>query len=392
MIILDRSNAPHVVLTFPPEPGFPDSLAWTPDGKRLRFTTAERSGVKLSSVSLHGDVRALYRFPEHRFLEDIAPDGTMIFIAWDAVGRIGLMRPGQPSHRELAWLGFPGIMDLSPDGRTVLFYDGPLVDPQAVLEATDGTPPKVLGAGYPLALSPDGRRVAMTSRDQHGLSLVPTGAGTTEEVPVSGLVVGVGQWSHDGGRLWITARQKDQVRVQLFPVDVVSRKLLEPIAGSNVSNAPIAISPDDQWIAAVGADGAVTVYPIQKGEPVRISSVRADLFPNLAGWTTTGELWVFLAGATPPRLVRVEVHSGKITQSIDLDRRQIGADEIVDVRITPDESLLAVEYGVWRGPARADEGHPGRPLTSTGAGSGGMTRSTDLAYSRSRPRRGGSSS
>ena len=139
----------------------------------------------------------------------------------------------------------------------------------------------------------------MTSRDQHGLSLVPTGAGTTEEVPVSGLVVGVGQWSHDGGRLWITARQKDQVRVQLFPVDVVSRKLLEPIAGSNVSNAPIAISPDDQWIAAVGADGAVTVYPIQKGEPVRISSVRADLFPNLAGWTTTGELWVFLAGATP---------------------------------------------------------------------------------------------
>jgi len=268
------------------------------------------------------------------------------------------MRPGQPSHRELAWLGSPGIVDLSPDGRTVLFYDGLFADPQAVLEATDGTPPKVLGAGYPLALSPDGRRVAMTSRDQHGLSLVPTGAGTTEEVPVSGLVVGVGQWSHDGGRLWITARQKDQVRVQLFPVDVVSRKLLEPIAGSNVSNAPIAISPDDQWIAAVGADGAVTVYPIQKGEPVRISSVRVDLFPNPAGWTTTGELWVFLAGATPPRLVRVEVHSGKITRSIDLDRRQIGADEIADVRITPDESLLAVEYGVWRGRLELMKGIP----------------------------------
>ena len=107
-----------------------------------------------------------------------------------------------------------------------------------------------------------------------------------------------------------------------------------------------------------GADGAVTVYPIQKGEPVRISSVRADLFPNPAGWTTTGELWVFLAGATPPRLVRVEVHSGKITQSIDLDRRQIGADEIADVRITPDESLLAVEYGVWRGRLELMKGIP----------------------------------
>src|SRR5262249_28571233 len=73
MIVLDRSNTPHVVLTSATETGYSLSLAWTPDGKRLRFTAADRSGTKLSSVSLRGDVHPLYRFPEERFLHDIAP-------------------------------------------------------------------------------------------------------------------------------------------------------------------------------------------------------------------------------------------------------------------------------------------------------------------------------
>jgi len=250
-------------------------------------------------------------------------------------------------------------MDLSLDGRTVLFWDGAFLDPQAVLGPTDGTPPKVLGAGYPLALSPDGRTVAMTSKNQHGLFLVPTGAGTTQEVPVSGLVVSTGQWSRDGRLLWIGARQKDQARFHLFPVDVATRKLLEPIASSDLlPNAPIAISPDDQWIAAMAPDRTVTVYPVKKGEPVQIPSVHAELFPIPAGWTSTGELWVSLTAATPPRLVRVEVPSGKITGSRDLDQRQIGADEIGDARITPDESLLAVEYWVWRGRLELMKGIP----------------------------------
>jgi hypothetical protein len=352
VIVLDRSNTPHVVLTFPPEPGYPRSLAWTPDGKRLRFTTADRSGTKLSSVSLHGDVRALYRFPELRYLKDIAPDGTMIFNIVDSSRHVALMRPGQPSHRELAWLGQPGIADLSSDGRTLLFLDGDAFgfETSAVLGATDGTAPKVLGAGGPLALSPDGRTVAIASQDQRRLFLAPTGAGMTEEVPLPSLVVGlVGQWSRDGRRLWITARRNDRAGYQLFPVDVANRKLLEPIPGSDVvRNTAIAVSPDDRWIAALGADRGLTVFPVSKGEPIRIPTPQGDLSAFPAGWTSTGELWVGLPGATPPRLVRVEFPTGKITRSSDVDLRQIGGDRMTDARITPDESLLAVEYTVSR--------------------------------------------
>jgi hypothetical protein len=187
----------------------------------------------------------------------------------------------------------------------------------------------------------------MISSDQ-SLSLVPTGAGTTEEVPVSGLSVNGGSWSRDGRRVWIMARREGQATFQLFPVDVATRKLLDPIAGSNIfENAPISASPDDRWIAATGADKAMTVYPVNKGEPIRIASVEAELSPLAAGWTSTGELWVAVHG-TPPRLVRVEVPSGKITRSIDVDLRQLGGNEMIEARITPDESLLAIEYLVWR--------------------------------------------
>ncbi|HZW90201.1 MAG TPA: WD40 repeat domain-containing protein [Myxococcaceae bacterium] len=361
IIILDRSNTPHVVLTFPREPGYPRSLAWTPDGKRLRFTTFDRSGTRLSSVSLRGDVRSLYRFPGAMLLEDISPDGTMIISIVDSSRHIALMRPGQRSHRELGWLGTPGIVDLSQDGRALLFVDGEVwgFEQNAVLGATDGTPPKVLGPGVPIALSPDGRRVAMTSRDQHGLVLVPTGAGTTEEVLVEGLVLNIGQWSRDGRRLWIEARRNDNARVQLFPVDVATRKLLEPIAGSDIIPYPaIAISPDDRWIAAAGADRVLTVYPVNKGEPIRISSLQSDLSPFPAGWTSTGELWVGLPGATPPRVVRVEFPTGKITRSIDIDLREIGGDYMTDSRITPDESLLAIEYEIWQGRLELMKGIP----------------------------------
>jgi len=232
----------------------------------------------------------------------------------------------------------------------LLYLDGEGVqsDTFVVLGATDGTSPTVLGPGLPLALSPDGRMVAMTSRDGHRLFIVPSGAGTTEEVPLSNILVRGGQWSRDGRQLWITARQGDHARFQLFPVDVASRKLLEPIAGSDIrTSAELAISQDDRWLAASGADRVLTVYPLSKGEPMRISSLQTDPPPFPAGWTSSGGLWVGLPGATP-RLVKLELPTGKIIRSVDIDLHEVGGD-MEDARIIPDESLLAVQYSVWRG-------------------------------------------
>jgi dipeptidyl aminopeptidase/acylaminoacyl peptidase len=358
IVVLDRRNTAHILVRISEE-GVAYSLAWRPDGQHLRFTISGRSGTMLSEVSLQGHVRPLHQFPGSALLQDIAPDGKMLLSFVERRKHIAIMRPGQATRRELTGLSNPGIADLSPDGRTLLFGDGELWGintpghTHAVLAATDGTPPKVLGPGIPLALSPDGRTVAMTSQDLLRLFLVPTGAGRTQEVPLSGLVVGTGngagngQWSRDGHRLWIEVRQTDRAEFRLFPVDVASRRLLEPIAGSDVLDEPMLISPDDRWIAAIGADSVVTVYPLSKGEPIRISSLQREPRPFPAGWTSSGALWVGLPGATP-RLVKLELPTGKVIRSVDIDLHEVGGD-IEDARIVPDESVIAVQYSVWRG-------------------------------------------
>ena len=356
IIVLDRHNTPHLLLTTSPGE-FVYSLAWRPDGQHLRFPTTGPWGTKLSDVSLEGQVRPLYQVPGTALLQDIAPDGRMLFSLVEQRRHIAMMRPGEATRRELTWLSNPVIADLSADGRKLLFQDADLWgistvwQTHAVLGATDGTPPKDLGPGIPLALSPDGRTMAMTPRGGGRLLLVPTGAGRTEEVPLSGLLVGIGQWSRDGQRLWIAARQNDRAQFRLFPVDVATRRLLEPIAGSDVDadadfNA-VLISPDDRWLAASGPDRVVTVYSLSKGEPIRLSSLQTDPRPFPAGWTSSGALWVGLPGATP-RLVKLELPTGKIIRSVDIDLHEVDGD-MEGARIVPDESVIAVQYSVWRG-------------------------------------------
>src|SRR5262249_9736057 len=178
IVVLDRRNTPRLLQRNGEE--VISSLAWGPDGQHLRFTMSGRSGTKLSDVSLQGHVRQLHQFPRSPLLQHIAPYGKMLLAFVERRRHIAMMRPGQATRRELTGLSNPGIADLSPDGRKLLFGDGELWGintsghTHAVLAATDGTPPKVLGPGIPLALSPDGRTVAITSQDQLRLLLVPT--------------------------------------------------------------------------------------------------------------------------------------------------------------------------------------------------------------------------
>jgi hypothetical protein len=362
IVVLDRSNAAHVILTSPPEAPYVWSLAWMLDGKGLRFTSVDSSGTTLSSVSLAGSVRRLYRFPGSALLQDIAPDGTMLFTVFDWRSHLTVLTPGRPGQRELAWFNYPNLSDLSPDGRMLLFSDGEVGAPemQVVMRQTDGAAPKVLGPGFAIALSPDRRTAAMISTDLRRLLLVPTSVGTTSEVPLPNLVVGAGGWSHDGRRLWLTARPSDRPELRLYAVDVTSRRVLEPIPGSEaLPDTPVALSPDDARIAVTGADQVPTVYSVGMGEPpFRITSVPADLKPSPAGWSRNNELWLALLRAVPPRLVKVELPGQRLVRSIDIDLHEPVGHELTDVRISQDESVVAVQYVSWQGRLEAMHGIP----------------------------------
>jgi hypothetical protein len=97
--------------------------------------------------------------------------------------------------------------------------------------------------------------------------------------------------------------------------------------------------------------------PVGGGEPIRIPSAQADRRTFPAGWSSTGELWVGRRGSTSPRLVRIELPTGKITRTADIDLHQTGSYEVWDARITY-ESVLAVQYVVRRGRLELMKGIP----------------------------------
>jgi hypothetical protein len=350
LVVLDGSNAPRVLSTWSQAPIW--KLAWRADGKGLLFTSYSSAGTTLSERSLSGAARDLERFPSVAVLEDVAPDGTILLLFLEGQSHVASLKPGRPGLRDLSWLTAPDMKDLSSDGRTLLFNDFEAevsgAQPYVVMRETDGKPAKVLGPGLAVALSPDRRTAALTSGDRRKLFLVPTGAGTTEEVPLPDLVVGVGQWARDGRRLWIAARHTERAGFQLFPVDVASRRVLEPLAGSELlPETPIAVSPDDRWIAVSGTSFVPTVVSTGASEPIRITSVPSDLRPYPAGWSSNDELWLGLRGATPPRLVQVAIPSQKITGTLDLDLHEAGEYELYDARISRDGSVVVVQYGSW---------------------------------------------
>ena len=344
LVVLDRSNSASVVATSSSDPLW--SLAWWPDGRGLRFTTEDAFSTRLSSVSLAGSVRQLYQFPGRARLLDVAQDGAMLVTVYEFQSHLEVSS-GSQAAREISWFDTPGLVALSEDGRMVLFDDGAPGATSVLLRDLTAKQPKSLGPGFAIALSSDRRTVAMVSPDHSAVRLVPTGPGATEQVPVPGLLVQdeVGAWSRDGKTLWFTARPSGQVGVHLHSIEIASRKVLGPRPGIELlPDTPIALSPDETRIAVTSPDRGISVHSLSDGRAVRITSIPPEQRPVPAGWASDDELWVGVRGGTPPKLVQVNVGTGQITRSRNIELRHGGHHEVTDARISRDGSVVVVQY------------------------------------------------
>src|SRR3954447_15637370 len=88
---------------------------------------------------------------------------------------------GAPAERDLSWFDWSTVVDLSSDGRRILFYEwgeGVAGDPTVYLRDTSGADAIRLGEGQALALSPDGNfALALQPGPSPTLVLLPTGPG-----------------------------------------------------------------------------------------------------------------------------------------------------------------------------------------------------------------------
>src|SRR5262249_53686197 len=128
-------------------------------------------------------------------------------------------------ERDLSWLDLPRVAQITPDGRSMLFYEsgeggGPSY--AAYLRATDGAVPVRLGSGRAMSLSRDGRyAIAIPIDAPDRADLLPLGSGEVRSVREPGIAEF--QWAAltpDGASLIFTgARAGGRPRVYVRPLE-----------------------------------------------------------------------------------------------------------------------------------------------------------------------------
>jgi eukaryotic-like serine/threonine-protein kinase len=229
---------------------FGTGLAWKSDDE-LWFSAAENAfATSLWALDLSGRVRQVFRIPALLGITDASPDGRVLLGRSIATSQIAGRFPEDAAERDLSWLDFSYLNDVSPDGRTILFSEfGDAAGPKGAvyLRKTDGSAAVLLGEGSGINLSPDGRWALATSRSSEGLVVLPTGPGEPKTISLGDLEnvrPEKATWFPDGSRIVVTGSEKGH-KPRCWTVEI-STGAIRPLTPEGIhglwGNSPV--SPD----------------------------------------------------------------------------------------------------------------------------------------------------
>jgi Tol biopolymer transport system component len=320
-------------------------LAWSPDGSEIWFSGADEVGDALFAVSLSGQLRVLRRSPDDLRLHDTTADGrvlvaTMLF-------RLGLSAraPGETTERDLSWIGMSFVTDLSADGKQILFVEQHKMDYDVWLRRTDGSAPTYLGPGMSFGLSPDGEwALASLPSLSAPLTLLPTGAGTPLELPGKTGVLWA-TWTPDGERVVFAAAEPErEARLYVQGVDGGEPRAISDEGIQTGLDRPFRVSPDGRWVAALGPDRAIKLYPVEGGEPRDVSGALSGDEPSAWSEDSRG-LFVSRSDSLPAQVFRLDLESGARSLWRELmPRDPAGIGGVYAFVLTPDGAGYAYTY------------------------------------------------
>jgi eukaryotic-like serine/threonine-protein kinase len=340
---------------------------WT-RGEEVLFAASRGAGAReaapgawgLWTVSSSGKERLVAQVPGD-FLElyDCLPDGRALIgnhVTTDAlIGRA----PGESEERDLSWLDAPRGVDLSADGRNILFSEvgeggGP--DSGIYLRPTSGAPAKRLGDGIARALSPDGRWV-IASRSGRAW-LLPTGPGEPKALTETAFEeLGGADWYPDGNRIVFSAREKG--KGERLYLQAVNGGPSRPISAEGVTVGIFggSVSPDGRFVVGLPVSeqrgtlmfpeqrGAAKLYPLDGGAPRSIPGLREGELP--VQWHSDGRsIFVYRRHEAPPaKIWLLDTATGRrrLWREIRPDR---SFENVGRLLVTPDG--ISYAYGAQR--------------------------------------------
>jgi serine/threonine protein kinase len=345
-VVILRSNGEKVTESTMYESA--EGLAWNSSGHEVWFTSPLESGA-VHALSLSGNARDPLSVAGRLFLNDIAANGQLL-VNQGLVRRGMIVSSGDGrAQRDLSWLDFGYLRDLSDDGKMILFEEeGSESDAYAVyVRNSDGSPAVPIGSGYGLALSKD-KKWALADKltePVHEIWLLPVGAGEARRMSPERLSPEIAaSFVGDGRRIVYVAEEKG--RPQRTWIQDISGG--EPRALTEEGMGGWIVSPDGKWLlTGTGGPDTLpsTLTPIDGGKPVPIVGLKSD--NRVLGWTSDGQLYVGsqVAGSkTTFHIEKMNPHTGARVPWHDFASVPMGGVRTDNLVITPDGNWLGYNY------------------------------------------------
>ena len=323
--------------------------AWSPSGDEIWFTaTATGFSRSLRGVTLSGKLRELLSAPGTLTLHDVAAGGRAL-ISRDAMraGAIGLA-PGETKERDLSWQDWTVPIDISEDGKQILFIEAGEAGggEYAVFSRdTTGTSAVRLGQGSANAFSPDGKWALVLRQNMSppDFVLLPTGVGEQRGVPTGNVIPAGGQFFPDSKRIVFQGNEPGHgARVYVTNLEGGQPKPIAP-EGFGLGLYPRAISPDGKQIAVVGSDG-IALVAADGGDPQPVHGSQPNDTP--LRWINGGNaMLVGQRGETSCPMWRVDLQTGARTPWKTVAPADIaGVTGVSCPRLSADEQHYAFGY------------------------------------------------
>jgi len=328
-------------------------LAWSVGGDEVWSSSPLESG-EVHALSISGKTRNPLAMPGRLHLRDISSKGQLL--VGQGIARRGIVVSSNKgeSLRDLSWLDFSYLRDISDDGKMILFEEeGSSTSNYTVyVRDTDGSAAVPIGEGYAGSLSRDKKwAVAIKlTEPNHEIWLLPVGPGEPRRINPPNLIPAniLPQFLSDGKRIVYSAVEAGQRFPRVWLQDL-NGGAPKPISPEGMVNREI--SRDDKWVL-VGVRDAATgkvstaVLSIDDGKTVEIKGMKTQ--EGALGWTTDGQLYVASAdaGGAGVKVEKLNPHTGVRSPWRVLATAPIGGVIPDPPIITPDGNTYGFDYRV----------------------------------------------
>jgi hypothetical protein len=323
-------------------------VMWSPDEREVWFSGSRlTTKFEIYAVSLSGRERLVRREAGGLYLHDLSKDGRALLNEYLWSVSLVAHPGGDGAERDLSWMDQAVVDAITSDGRAVIFNEigeGAGSHGSIYRRTMDGAPAVRLGEGLGQGLSADGLWVlSRPPAPPETFVLLPTGPGQSRTVGHRGITtVDSAQFLPDGQRIVFLGRAgKESWRLYVQNVAGGEPHAISP---DGMLAAHMVVSPDGRYVATLGSDSKMTIYPIEGGPARPLPGVEVGEGPVV--WSADGgSIFVYHRQDVPARVFRIDIATGarEPWKTIAPPDRS-GLVAVDNVVMTPDSRAYAGSY------------------------------------------------